>query len=219
MPTNHTVQPGECVSSIAKVAGFGDPQTVYGDGANAALRAARPNLNVLVPGDVVVIPDRLARKVPCDTSARHTFRVARKVTLFRMVLRDDGAVLAGKAYALVVAGGETFRGHTDAAGKIEHRIPADATAATLTFWLESADEDKDGYVIPVELGHLRPESDVAGARARLLNLAFDCGGVGDALDAPTQDALRGFQAAAGLTVNGTLDDATKARLRRDHEGG
>ncbi len=217
MPTNHTAQPGDCVSSLARQSGFGDPQTVYGDGANAALRARRPNLNVLSPGDVVVIPDRLVRKAPCDTTQRHTFRLSRKPTLLRVVLRDDDGPLAGVAYHLAVVGGEGFDGSTDGAGKIEHPIAADTARATLTFWLTAADRSHDGYVIPIELGHLRPEDDVEGCQQRLINLAFDCGVTG-AVDAATQEALKGFQRSQSLPATGALDATTRTRLRQAHEG-
>jgi N-acetylmuramoyl-L-alanine amidase len=220
MPTNHTVTSGECVSSIAKRGGFQDPRKVYNDGANDALRSARPNLNVLKPGDVVVVPDRQRDPFTVAVDRHHTFTLATKKTLLRVILQDDtGAALSGKRYALAVSGvAAPFEGSTAGDGKIEHPIPADATSGTLTFWLESADHDKDGYIVPLEIGHLIPVEELSGAQARLLNLAFDCGGTGGTLDDATQAALRGFQRAAGITVNGTSDVGTQTQLRQRNEG-
>ena len=58
MPTKHTVQEGECVSSIAHDYGL-LPNTVWEYEENRTLRELRKNPNVLLPGDVLVIPDKL----------------------------------------------------------------------------------------------------------------------------------------------------------------
>lgn len=54
----HVVRQGECLSAIAKRYGFASYRIIYDHPDNAELRRARPNPNLLFPGDVIVIPDR-----------------------------------------------------------------------------------------------------------------------------------------------------------------
>ena len=80
-----TIAEGECLNSIAALYRFSDYQLSYGDGANAALRAQRPHPNVLLPGDVVVVPERIPPEYTCPTDARHRFILKRATVRLRMV--------------------------------------------------------------------------------------------------------------------------------------
>ena len=103
MPTDHIVQPGGCLSSIAGQYDFVDWKTIYDDDANTDLRGTRSNPNVLLPGDRVTVPDKGIRKAACQTDKRHTFKLAKKDTHLRIVLRDnEGRPLAGTKYQLAV---------------------------------------------------------------------------------------------------------------------
>ena len=57
MPKNYTVQPGDSLKKIAAKHGFSDYREIYDHPSNAPFRAKRPNPNVILPGDVIVIPD------------------------------------------------------------------------------------------------------------------------------------------------------------------
>jgi hypothetical protein len=218
MPTSHTVRLGDCFGSLAKAHGFGDHAALYDDAANAALKGQRPNPNVLAEGDVVSVPDRAAKEESVAAGQKHTFKVKTPKAVLRIVLQDqDGAAISGKKYRLVVDGAATFEGQTPGDGKVEHPIEADARAATLELWIKEGD-GIEGYLFNVELGALEHESSTRACQARLLNLGFDCGGTGGAVDDPTRDAVRGFQKKSGIAENGDLDNATRGKLREAHEG-
>src|SRR5438552_2032144 len=67
MPTQHTVKAGETLSSIAQQNGFRDWNTIYNASENAAFRKKRPNPNLIVPGDIVMIPDKKSKTVPVSS--------------------------------------------------------------------------------------------------------------------------------------------------------
>lgn len=218
MPTQHKVKLGDCMSSLTKRYGFGHHSAIFDDGANAALKAKRPNPNVLAENDDVTIPDRKVKEETVNTAASHKFTVKTPKALLRLVLEDDaGAAVAGKKYRLTIDGKAKFEGVTPGDGKVEHPVDADAKAADLELWLVEG-EGIDGYLLRFDLGALEHESQVRACQARLLNLGFDTGGVGGALDDRTKDAVRGFQKKHGVTENGALDAATQAKLRQIHEG-
>jgi Putative peptidoglycan binding domain len=220
MPTPYTVQLCDCMSSISKAFGFADLNVVYGDGANADLKKKRANPNVLVVGDAVSVPDRVPKELDAATGAAHKFTVATLKTNLILILTDEtGAAIAGKKFSLVVDGNDKdkLEGSTAGDGKIEKKIAADAKAAALTLFLVEG-AGIDGYLLNFDLGQLEHESEVRGAQARLMNLAFDCGGVSGTVDDATKDAVKGFQAKNGIQPTGVLDDPTKTKLRQVHEG-
>jgi pimeloyl-ACP methyl ester carboxylesterase len=57
MASTYTVKPGENLSQIAARNGM-TAKALYEDPANAKLRAKRPNPNLILPGDPIVIPDK-----------------------------------------------------------------------------------------------------------------------------------------------------------------
>ena len=61
MPINHTVRAGDCISSIAFERGF-FPDTIWNHGDNSDLKTRREDPNVLLPGDVVVVPDKVKKQ-------------------------------------------------------------------------------------------------------------------------------------------------------------
>ena len=62
MRIKHNVKQGEHLSLIAVMYGFADHQPIWNDPANAALRQRRKHPHILMPGDIVEIPDRQARE-------------------------------------------------------------------------------------------------------------------------------------------------------------
>ena len=218
MAKTHTVEQGECLSSIAKQYGFRNWHTVYDYGENADFRKKRPNPNVLFPGDVIKIPEVQEKKVSCPTAKLHTFVVVKRKRLLRLKLASSqDRMLANKAYTLVV-GDHTYKGKTDGNGLLQHEISADATDAELTF-------DGYGLKIPLKIAHLDPVHDgngenpiVSGAQARLNNLGFHCGEADGILGPKTQSALRTYQeeVLGRKDPDGNLDEDTRHALLKDH---
>jgi N-acetylmuramoyl-L-alanine amidase len=215
----HTVAQGECLSSIAHRYGYAW-QTLYNAPENAELRRQRPNPNVLLPGDRVVIPERVPVGGRVPTGAVHDFRVHRPRERLRIVLYDDGGeVLANCPYLLTVEGVEV-RGRTDAHGLLDARIPARAHHGALRIWARDADEGdtERGLVIDLALGALDPLDHVTGLQARLNNLGYRAGAEDGIAGPRTRRALARFQAEHRLPATGELDAATRAALGRVHDG-
>jgi N-acetylmuramoyl-L-alanine amidase len=204
------------MNSIAALYGFADYQLIYGDGANAALRAKRPNPNVLLPGDVVFVPERVPPEHAVPTDARHRFILKRATVRLRMVLKDDAGPMAQRPYTLTVDGESPLEGVTDGSGLLEQPVPVTATSAQLR--VQRTSDAKAGFLqFALRLGALDPEDAVSGVQARLNNLGFFCGAVDGVSGARTAQALRAFQAQNGLPQSGRIDAATSAKLLGLHD--
>ena len=73
MATEHIVEQGDCFSSIAKEYGFLE-ETLWNHPANAALKEKRTNPNVLLPGDIITIPDRVSGEERTSTERKHVYK-------------------------------------------------------------------------------------------------------------------------------------------------
>src|SRR5687768_6010003 len=125
MSTKHTITQGECFSSLTKKFGFSDYKTIYDHAENAELKTKRPNPNVLFPGDIVSIPDKQLGEESGATEAKHDFKIIRKKTFIRVVIKDsENKPFANIDYELTVDG-DKLTGKTDGSGKVEQEIPAD----------------------------------------------------------------------------------------------
>jgi hypothetical protein len=245
MGTTYVVRAGDCMSSIAHDYGLlWDKLWNHPD--NKDLKSKRKDPDVLLEGDLVIIPDIVPRKVSLPTDARHRFVLRSAPTMLRLRItemkpepaksavagpsaprdpaKDESsedppyepvrmtpAARANVPYGLVIDG-KTITGSTDGDGKIEQPIEPNAQRATLT--LEPGQPTE--RTIEVKLGYLDPVDTIAGAKQRLGNLGYDCG---DRTAEETPDysrTLKAFQAHAGLTESGELDDATKGKLEGLH---
>jgi hypothetical protein len=120
----------------------------------------------------------------------------------------------GEDYVVSYEGGERT-GTTDDEGVLREGLPAGTERATLSIagetfellldQLDPLDDDDD-------------ETAVKGAQARLTNLGYDLGPVDGDHGDRTRAALEEFQAARGLEVTGSCDEATRASLAEAHGG-
>ncbi|MBX9601999.1 MAG: peptidoglycan-binding protein [Bryobacteraceae bacterium] len=214
MPVIHSVRAGECLASLAAEHGFPDWQAIYFHPGNADLRRRRPNPHILNPGDEILIPDREAGETSCASERRHQFVLREPPVELRLRLEDfEGRTLARREYELEI-GHRRYRGVTDSNGQLEEQIPARATGGLL-----KVHASRDGEALlffPLALGHLDPETEMAGVQARLQNLGFPCG-VSGSWDEATRKALRLFQRKHGLPETGEADEATRQRLAGVHD--
>ncbi len=74
----------------------------------------------------------------------------------------------------------------------------------------------DEEIIPLGLGDMDPINTTNGVRKRLKNLGFYCADSGDEITPDLDSALRKFQEAKSLTVNGQIDQTTKDALKQAH---
>ena len=225
MSTTYQVQAGDCLASIAKKFGFRDYRVIYDDPNNKEFKKARPDPNVIYPGDALYIPDPKpsTKTAPAKTDKRNKFVVNVEKLLLRIQVKDeDEKPLSGKSYELRLGTSDVRKGATDGDGIVEQPIDATTAAAKL---LVFDGDPKTGplYVWDVAIGHLNPAETLSGSKARLNNLGYFCGeateSVDDASDGPdlvTTLAIAGFQETNGLERTGTLDDATAKELVEVH---
>jgi hypothetical protein len=212
MPIRHVVREGECLAQIASRYGFGDVRALLEDPANQEFADARPNPNVLRPGDEVVVPTPQPKQIDVATGQRHRCQVKLPRKELRVVLREhDGEPLANTEYTLRV-GEEERVGTTDGDGLLRERIPAGVTAVELELL---------GRVLTLRLHRLEPlagASDglVAGVQSRLRNLGYDPGPSDGKFGRRTRAALASFQADHQLSITAKPDEPTLAKLEELH---
>ena len=99
MPVQCVIQDGDSVIKLSEQYGFA-AETIWSDSANASLKKSRPDMNVLVPGDVVVIPDKKVKQEKRPTGKRHKFRRKGIPALFRLQLFDGDSPRKNQDYQL-----------------------------------------------------------------------------------------------------------------------
>jgi N-acetylmuramoyl-L-alanine amidase len=176
MPTQHTVNQGEQLSSIAERYGFSDYRTVWDHPDNAVLKQLRKSPHVLLPGDVIAIPDRTDKKVAVETGKLHVFLLDAAPVRLRLRVQDYWGDPMASTDCMLTVEGSTFELVTDGDGYLDQEIPASAERATLTVGELELD---------LRIGHLDPVDAMTGLQARLNNLGYYTGEFpesGDELD-------------------------------------
>ncbi|MEW5977109.1 MAG: peptidoglycan-binding protein [Acidobacteriota bacterium] len=212
----YTVEPGDCLSSLARQFGLYSWRTIYDAPENSGLRKLRPNPNILFPGDEVFIPASQEKTVDGETQKRHKFVAKKPRTMIRLLISDVmQRPLAGKKFTLVVESSrveDTIPGN----GIVEVEIDPQARTGLLIIHPEIASKDDPPWVRQLELGHLDPVSTMTGIQARLNNVGFNSGKVDGILGPITRSAVKAFQKRYGLKVDGIPGPKTQAELRRVH---
>ncbi|MBZ0119578.1 MAG: peptidoglycan-binding protein [Sandaracinaceae bacterium] len=207
----HEVEPGQCLTSIAVANGFVDRDKLLDHPDNEALRRARPDPNLLRPGDRVAIPDVEPGGHAASTSRKHRFVIELPTKELRVVVRGhDGAPLAHTGYELELDR-ELRTGTTDGDGKLVEPVRITARSAELRI---------GERVLVLRLSSLGPaggeDDEIRDTQHRLQNLGFDVGPIDGAYGHRTRAALAVFQAEHGLDVTGEPDAPTRARLEQEH---
>lgn len=204
MSIRYAVQQGDCIESIAHAFGF-FPETIWNHSANASLKNLRQYHTVLMPGDIVIIPDRQLKEEIRPTGARHRFRRKGVPTLYTVQLLDDDDPRAYVEYTFECMG-KIVEGETNDEGWVVEWIPPDAVTAKLTM-------HDNGTLYEIEFGRLDPVTEESGLRARLINLGYmnpataredDSDPVGDSSQAMSE-AICAFQRDYGLDPTGVPD--------------
>jgi hypothetical protein len=206
MAHNYTVKQGDSLTSIAFDFGF-RWEMLWNHPNNADLKNDRKDPHVIYPGDILYIPDRAPRFERRPTDAKHQFVRKSTPDKLRIQLLKDLQPRPNLPYTLVVDG-KSSGGTTDGNGLLEEWISPGAKSAKLVI-----DGCKEEY--PVSLGYIDPIDTVSGLQGRLQNLGYYAGQVNGSMDDETREAVRAFQAAAGLP-EGDSDDATQAHLKSDY---
>jgi hypothetical protein len=203
---SYTVQQGDCIYSIAAQFGF-LWTTIWNLGDNATLKQQRQNPGLLLPGDVVMIPDKDPGEESKPTNQKHSFQTQANPFVLRLQLLDKNhQPRAGLNYVISIDGALS-NGTTDDNGRLEEPIDADAKQAVLT--IPDADDPDNNEQYQIGLGCVDPPDQPSGAQQRLQNLGLASG-------LPQTTALMYFQQKNGLPQSGELDDATQACLKTVH---
>lgn len=213
MAINYTVKPGDCISSIAFEHGF-FPDTIWNHPNNAALKQKRKNSNVLMPGDIVFVPDKQLKEVSEPTNEVYKYRIKNVPAKLRIQFMSDGKPRANVPYILTIDGVTISQpgDSTDSQGVVACSISPGARQGVI-----SVGTGEDCIEYNLRLGNLNPASDISGVKQRLRNLGLYKGSADQVFDEKAQDAIRAFQAKAGLNVTGELDAATRDKLEQTHD--
>lgn len=246
MSTKHVVEPGEHLSAIAARFGFRTVGPIFEHPDNAELRKKRVNPNVLLPGDVVVIPDLVAKQENAATGRVNPFVAAGTVVGLNVkVEKISGVVMADRVTSADMAErdrtGALSRdppeaGTTDSKGKVAITISASTAEGELTLTADPKLDIAD-TAFRLIVGGLNPvmddstgdvpagpagAPDFSGVRARLTNLGYFAGYT-ERDDDQLRWAVEEFQCdhrkTHGLKVTGTLDRKTLEALRTVHGDG
>ena len=208
MPIKHSIQQGESTISLSERYGF-FAQTIWDHGENAELKRLRKDMNVLLPGDKVVVPDKRLKEVSKPSDQKHRFRRKGIPAKFRLQIFDGEKPRAKQDYRFTIDG-TIFTGKTDASGVLEIYISPAAKEGILVI-------GPDHFELVVDFGHLDPISEISGVQMRLNNLGYDCGEATGELNEATREALRKFQRRFLLTESGQPDEATRKKLEQMHD--
>ena len=205
MPSHKVVQ-GDCFLSISETNGF-FWETLWNHPQNAELKKQREDPAILLPGDVVFVPEKSPKEVSASTNQVHQFTVKNSPAKFHIrFLDDDDSPRANLTYVLEIDGKE-FTGQTDGDGAVIVAIAPDAKKGKLILTDNGEDEEYD-----LLLGHLDPVKVLPGVQARLKGLGYYDGVTAQDMNPETEQAIKDFQEANSLEPTGKLDDALRSKL-------
>lgn len=237
MAEDHLITQGEDVLSVTHFRGL-LWKSVWEDAKNADLRTAREDPNILMPGDVLHVPDLEEKTESGATEKKHRFKtptVKVKVDL-RLIrpLREEGErmeqeatdpweyrevppgkmkvePMAGVPFVILADGVEVAKGQTDGDGRIQEKVPTASSAGTLI--LHQGTDTEQRY--DLRWRHMDPLKEVSGVCKRLFNLGLPCPPETTVTPA-VAGALRIFQQQNNVPVTGQADEATRAKLKEKH---
>lgn len=208
LPKIHRAGPRDTLYSIAYMAGH-MPETIWEHADNSALRDARVDMAVLRMEDHVVVPPIDVRTETLPTLQRHQFRLLNTHAPLKVELWDDEAALASTAIELYVDGVlDEAVTETDGDGVLETLVHVRAGKVVVVV------DDDETYVLSV--GALDPAEAARGVQQRLHNLGFEVGDADDLAGPQTWASVKRFQAEAGLSETGDLDQDTIDALLDAH---
>ena len=198
---NHVVEQGDCLSSIGAKYGF-FPLTLWNHAENAELKELRKDPNVLLEGDVVVIPEKTIKEESCATEQKHKFKKKGTPAKIKIRLMLDDEPRKNEPYKLNIDGKWIKDGKTDGDGYLECSVPAEAKSGELR-----VGSGTDMQIYQLGLGTLDPVNTESGAEDRLKGLGYGIE------EGELESALKAFQEKEKLNASGALDAATQAKLK------
>lgn len=230
MAVTHVVAQGEYLALIALRHGFHDSHVIWDHPDNAALKALRKNPNVLLTGDKLVIPDKVAGVVAVTTGKVNPFQAATDVLSLNvhfenasakpLATRDATLALGGVDSAGAFVRARALKTKTDAAGQLHQDFVgpfSDRAAATQADVQILAQPTDPPAAFRLLIGNLDPVDVSSGQRARLDNLGYFAGYTDDDRD-QLEWATEEFQCDEKLKDRGLFDDRKKNLPTWNHLG-
>jgi len=202
MAENYQVKQGDSIFSIAFEKGF-FADTIWEHANNEEVKDDRKDPNVLMPGDIVHIPDKRLKEVSKPTNNVHKFQVKNTPKRFRIQIMRGDLPVRDMEYVLKIEGSETT-GKTDGEGWITRSISPNAKRGELSL--------QEGQKFDLNLGFLDPVDEVTGLQGRLRTLGYYLGPINGQLNDDTKESLKTFQAYNDLETTGESDEETKSLL-------
>lgn len=207
-------QQGDSVVSLAIRAGF-SPETIWDHPDNSHLRQNGRTPEVLLPGDIVVMPDLTIKEESGATEKRHKFKRRSVPSSLRIRFMQGNEPRRDEPYIITIDGRSPDRGVLDSAGFLDVVVPPDAREAVVRVGQTGEDEQLYKFALHA----LDPGISVSGAKHRLNSMGYFCGEENDEPTEAFADALRGFQGRRGITPTGELDQQTADAIKESYEGG
>jgi hypothetical protein len=201
----HRARPGDCFCTIAENHGH-FWQTLWDLPGNAALRDERRNPNLLVEGDVVIVPELRPKTVTLATGASHRFKRHGVPSFVRVRCELFGAPSANQPF-VAEAHGTRFAGTTDGDGVAVVPVAPDVRELRLVIGAGDAQQ-----TLVLDVGGIGPIDTDGGVRARLANLGFAHDRLGDAVAA----FRRAMQPDGELPDGDLIDDRLRTALVARH---
>jgi N-acetylmuramoyl-L-alanine amidase len=195
----HTVQQGECISSLAQENGL-FWETIWNHPENTSLKQLRQDPNVLFPGDVVFIPEKTIKEESRSTDSIHCFKRKGVPAKFKVRLAINDQPLAGKNCRICIDD-RWEEGKTDSNGFVTGTIPPNAQRGKIM-----VQNGNSQLIFEFQFGTVDPIETEEGIRGRLMNMGYSA-----QTDLPS--SIRAFQEKEGLTVTGELDETTRSRIK------
>lgn len=206
MAIYYRVKQGDCISSISFEHGF-FPDTIWEHPNNAELKAKRKDLNVLMPEDVVFVPDKRLKEVREPTNQVHKFVLKTTPVNLNLQILDKGEPVGNEPFVLDVDG-QITEGKTDSEGKIRATISPNAERGKLV-----VGEDERQREYKLVLRAIDPLDQVIGVKKRLHNLGYAVGDLDEKLTEELKNAILVFESENELEKTGEINETMRAKLK------
>jgi hypothetical protein len=208
----HTVKPGEHIHTLAALYNFFDFHSIWDDAGNAGLTTLRDNPNVLDPGDIVTIPEKILKELSRSTGQVHFFGINLQPLMLRIEIKDYYDTPLKQTKCGLEVEGDPKALTTNDDGMIERPVDRKAHAGRLVV---------RGSDIEIRIGDLDDADVKSGQTARLNSLGYRAGLIENPDPDLFQSALEEFQADNDIRdgsgrVTGVADKRTQAALKKKH---
>jgi hypothetical protein len=212
----YIVRPGDYLTQLAYRFGF-NADEVWQDAKNAKLKDLRPNPDILVPGDILFIPDAPAENLPIQSGTTNPYVADVPHVEVVLIFMEGDKPMANEPCeigGLGEADPTASPPSTDGDGKLTLNVPVLVREVSVRF---PKKRNRD-YLFHV--GDMDPITETSGVRKRLCNLGYLPRVPDDTTeedDEHLKQVLAFFQSNNGLNPTGEIDDPTRQILSDLHQ--